>query len=121
MLTKNDPTSAVVENRLADFEQALAAPNDAGLRALFPPDCHWRDVLALTWTIQTLGGRDVVVSALKQWAARARPKGFRIAANASPQFHKRGNASPAGTITISDSHLKSRRVIVNITGRVRVD
>ena len=55
MLTKNDITSAVVENWLADFEQALAAPSDAGLRALFPPDCHWRDVLALTWTIQTLG------------------------------------------------------------------
>jgi Tfp pilus assembly protein FimT len=49
------------------------------------------------------------------------PKGFRIAANAAPQFHKRGNASPAGTITISDTHLKSRRVIVNITGRVRVE
>ena len=69
MLTKNDPTSAVVENWLADFEQALPAPNDADLRALFRPDCHWRDVLALTWTIQTLGGRDAVVSALKQWAA----------------------------------------------------
>src|SRR5947208_5584393 len=84
MLTKNDITSAVVENWLADFEQALAAPNDAGSRALFPPDCHWRDVLALTWTIQTLGGRDAVVSALKQWAARARPKGFRIAENRTP-------------------------------------
>jgi putative flavoprotein involved in K+ transport len=84
MLTKNDPTSAVVENWLADFEQALAAPNDADLRALFRPDCHWRDVLALTWTIQTLGGRDAVVSALKQWAAGARPKGFRIAENRTP-------------------------------------
>jgi Tfp pilus assembly protein FimT len=49
------------------------------------------------------------------------PRGFRISANASPQFHKRGNASPAGTFTISDSRLKSRRVIVNITGRVRVE
>ncbi len=64
--------------------KALAAPNDAGLRALFPPDCHWRDVLALTWTIQTLSGRDAVVSALKQWAARAGPKGFRIAENRTP-------------------------------------
>jgi len=59
------------------FEQALATPNDAGLRALFRPDCHWCDVLALTWTIHTLDGRDTVVSALKPWAARARPKGFR--------------------------------------------
>ncbi len=51
----------------------------------------------------------------------ALPRGFRISANASPQFHKRGNASPSGTLTISDSHSKSKRVIVNITGRVRVE
>ena len=49
------------------------------------------------------------------------PRGFRIAANASPQFHKRGNASPSGTFTITDSRSKSKRVIVNITGRVRVE
>ena len=63
------------------FEQALAAPNDAALRGLFRADCHWRDVVALTGTIQTLDGRDAVLSALKQWAAAARPKGFRIAEN----------------------------------------
>jgi Tfp pilus assembly protein FimT len=51
----------------------------------------------------------------------ALPRGFRISANASPQFHKRGNASPSGTLTISDSRSKSKRVIVNITGRVRVE
>lgn len=49
------------------------------------------------------------------------PRGFRITANASPQFHKRGNASPSGTLTVWDSHSKSKRVIVNITGRVRVE
>jgi hypothetical protein len=84
MLAKNDTIPAVIEKWLADFEQALTAPGDVGVRALFAPDCHWRDVLALTWTIQTHGGRDEVVSALKQWAARARPKGFRIAENRTP-------------------------------------
>jgi len=84
MLTKNDTMSAVVETWLADLEQALAAARDADLRALFLPDCHWRDVLALTWTIQTLDGRDAVVSALAQCAARARPNGFRIAENGTP-------------------------------------
>jgi hypothetical protein len=84
MLAKNDTIPAVVEHWLADFEQALTGPGDVGLRALFAPDCHWRDVLALTWTIQTHGGRDEVVSALKQWAARARPKGFRSAENRTP-------------------------------------
>jgi cation diffusion facilitator CzcD-associated flavoprotein CzcO len=84
MLTSRDSTSAVVEAWLSDLEHALAAPGDAGLRALLRADCHWRDVLALTWTIQTLGGRDAVVAALKRWAAAARPRGFRIAANRTP-------------------------------------
>jgi putative flavoprotein involved in K+ transport len=96
MPAKNDTISAVVENWLADFEQALAAPGDAGLRALFPPDCYWRDVLALTWTIQTLGGRDTVVSALSGCAARARPKGFRIAETRIPPRR----VTRAGTETI---------------------
>jgi cation diffusion facilitator CzcD-associated flavoprotein CzcO len=96
MLTKNDTTSAVVATWLSDFEEALWAPGDAGLRALFPRDCHWRDVLALTGTIQTLGGRDTVVSALKQWAARARPKGFRIPENRTPP--RRVTRAGMGTI-----------------------
>jgi Tfp pilus assembly protein FimT len=49
------------------------------------------------------------------------PRGIRIAANASPEFHERGNVSPTATFTISDSRGHSRRVVVNITGRVRVD
>jgi Tfp pilus assembly protein FimT len=49
------------------------------------------------------------------------PDGFQITANASPQFHKRGNVSPAATVTISDRHFNSKSVVVNITGRVRVE
>jgi Tfp pilus assembly protein FimT len=49
------------------------------------------------------------------------PRGFGITANASPQFHRRGNASPAATISVWDSRGQSKRVIVNITGRIRVE
>jgi len=49
------------------------------------------------------------------------PRGFTVAANASPEFHQRGNVAPSATLTIADSHSNSKRVIVNITGRVRVD
>jgi hypothetical protein len=48
------------------------------------------------------------------------PGGFQISASATPQFHKRGNAAPAATITIWDSRFNSKSVVVNITGRVRV-
>jgi len=49
------------------------------------------------------------------------PRGFQIAATAAPQFHRHGNAAPAGSITIWDRYLNSRRVVVNITGRVKVE
>jgi len=48
------------------------------------------------------------------------PRGFQILSTASPQFHKRGNAAPSATLTIWDVHSHSRQVVVNITGRVRV-
>lgn len=48
------------------------------------------------------------------------PQGFRITANAAPQFHRRGNVSPSATITVWDSSGHSKQVIVNIMGRVRI-
>src|SRR5260370_2539567 len=47
------------------------------------------------------------------------PVGFQITASATPQFHKRGNASPAATITIWDRHFNPKSVVVNITRPVR--
>jgi hypothetical protein len=49
------------------------------------------------------------------------PSGFRITATASPEFHARGNVAPTATLIVWDSHAKTKRVIVNITGRVRVE
>jgi Tfp pilus assembly protein FimT len=49
------------------------------------------------------------------------PRGFRITASAWPEFHARGNVAPTATLTIWDVHSKTRAVVVNITGRVRVD
>ena|ERR1051325_1579523 len=48
------------------------------------------------------------------------PAGFQISSTATPVFHKRGNASPAATVTIWDKRFNSKSVVVNITGRVRV-
>src|SRR3954452_17788964 len=48
---------------LQRFETGLST--DGSLVAtLFQADCHWRDVLALTWRIETVSGRDAVVQAL---------------------------------------------------------
>ena len=48
------------------------------------------------------------------------PRGLRMSATASPEFHRHGNASPAATIVVWNSG-RSKRVIVNIAGRVRLE
>jgi Tfp pilus assembly protein FimT len=48
-------------------------------------------------------------------------RGFTLSANAVPRFHRRGNVSPAATIMVWNPAGRSRRVIVNIAGRVRVE
>src|SRR4051812_33923915 len=62
--------AAQVSHWLGRFESALAQAEDGTLRDLFHADSHWRDVLALTWRIETVSGRDAIVAALKDKSAR---------------------------------------------------
>ncbi|MEN3375665.1 MAG: hypothetical protein V7604_1020, partial [Hyphomicrobiales bacterium] len=73
------------------FEQALARPQ--ALAALFHQDSHWRDVLALTWDLRTISGRDAILRELTAHAGRAAPTGFAIASGrAAPRRVKRAGA-----------------------------
>jgi thioredoxin reductase len=79
MLDRTDDISIATENWLAQFESAVARPDDDSLlETLFHPDSHWRDVLALTWRFTTLGGRDAILAALKAHTGRAKPSNFSI-------------------------------------------
>ena len=69
---------------LARFEKALSAPDDSLLGSLFQADSHWRDVLALTWRIQTVSGRDAVVAALRARRDRGRPSRFVVDPGRTP-------------------------------------
>src|ERR1041385_3919811 len=55
---------AEITRWLSRFEEALSASDALALADLFHADSHWRDVLALTWRIETVSGRDAVVQAL---------------------------------------------------------
>ena len=78
MLDKTDDLSVAVENWLAQFEDALAKPDDGALKTLFHPDSYWRDVLALSWSLQTVNGRDAILETLKAQAAGASPSAFAV-------------------------------------------
>ena len=78
MLDRTENIAAAVDNWLAQFETALAKSDEGLLKTLFHPDSYWRDVLALSWTLQTVNGRDAILRTLKAQAAQAAPSGFAI-------------------------------------------
>src|SRR5512145_2165882 len=78
MLDRTDDSSVAADNWLGQFEEALAKPDDGALKDLFHPDSYWRDVLALSWNIQTLNGRDAIIEALPQLARSMAPSGFAV-------------------------------------------
>ena len=74
-----------VDRWLAQFERALGAGDNAGLRAPLPsPTAHWRDVLALTWGIRTVSGREAVIRELKPTPAGRGRRTSRPVAHRTP-------------------------------------
>lgn len=48
------------------------------------------------------------------------PADITVQASARPEFHRRGNVAPTATLTVRNRAGKSKRVIVNVNGRVRI-
>lgn len=86
MLDKTDDISVAAGNWLVQFEDALAGPDDVLLKPLFHPDSYWRDVLALSWNIQTVNRAFAIIEELPAHARRSAPHDFRIdAERAAPR------------------------------------
>ena len=78
MLASTETIATIADHWLAQFERALAEPDDVLLKTLFHPASHWRDALALTWDIRTVNGLDAILGELKAHIGRANPTAFRI-------------------------------------------
>ncbi|WP_149538252.1 flavin-containing monooxygenase [Siccirubricoccus phaeus] len=63
---------------LGNFEAALASRDAARIGALFHEDSHWRDVLAFTWYMTPVSGRDGIAQRLAAEQARAAAHGFHL-------------------------------------------
>lgn len=77
-----EPTTAVspqqrIETWLAKFEAALAAQDIDGVVGMFAVDSFWRDLVAFTWNIKTVEGRDQIAGMLRARLADTTPSGFR--------------------------------------------
>ncbi|MEO1695624.1 MAG: FAD-dependent oxidoreductase, partial [Pseudomonadota bacterium] len=72
-------TRAAVAAWLTRLEAAVAAGTADALADMFAPDAHWRDVVALTWTIRTTSGAQGIGAALADSVAAHTPRGFIMA------------------------------------------
>ncbi|MDE2378055.1 NAD(P)/FAD-dependent oxidoreductase [Bradyrhizobium sp.] len=96
MLDKTKDLSVSAQDWLDRFARALAGPDRDALSALLLPESYWRDVLALSWNLQTVARRDAIVRELEALAPKAAPGQFRIAQDrAAPRWVTR-----AGTCNI---------------------
>jgi putative flavoprotein involved in K+ transport len=66
-----------VDAWLADFEAALAARDINRVVGKFAVDSFWRDLIAFTWNIKTVEGRDGIADMLTARLADTDPSGFR--------------------------------------------
>ena len=75
----------IVENWLNDFNQIIEKykilnenNSDLNLSSVFHEDSHWRDILALTWKIQTVSGKSKVIENLYNKIMDVSAKSFEI-------------------------------------------
>lgn len=79
-----DPATDRVQRWLADFEAALAAGDAVRTAGMFTTDSYWRDLVAFTWNLKTVEGRDGVSDLVAATAARVAPSGFRVTEGETP-------------------------------------
>lgn len=71
MLDRTKDISVSAQDWLDRFARALAGPDREALGNLFLAESYWRDVLALSWNLQTIVGRDAIVRDLSAHAPKA--------------------------------------------------
>ncbi|SDI42861.1 Predicted flavoprotein CzcO associated with the cation diffusion facilitator CzcD [Bradyrhizobium sp. Rc2d] len=96
MLDRTKDISVSAQAWFDAFERMLGEPEPHALSSLFLADSFWRDVLALSWNLQTLAVRDEIAQALAMLAGEAAPTNFEIAQNRAPPRW----VTRAGTSTI---------------------
>ncbi|WP_234186244.1 NAD(P)/FAD-dependent oxidoreductase [Shinella sp. NM-101] len=77
MLEKTPTTR--VQTLLDALGAALAAGRIDDAVNLFAEECYWRDLVAFTWNIKTVEGRDQVRDMLQSQLSAAKPSNWRVA------------------------------------------
>ena len=76
--------SAAVSAWVDQLNSVAQLGDPARVACLFDEDSHWREALALTWSLTTLSGRQAVAAPLARGLASMRARDFQIDENRSP-------------------------------------
>lgn len=101
----------VVTDWLSAFETALAAGDVDAATELFDPDSYWRDLVAFSWNLVTVEGRNGVRDLLSASLDRVRPSGFTVATDL-------GDPATAGGVT--ESWIAFETSVGRGVGQVRI-
>jgi cation diffusion facilitator CzcD-associated flavoprotein CzcO len=111
----NRDAKYIVGDWLAGLNAALAANDAQGVAALFRTDGEWRDIVALTWTIETVSDRVPVARRLIDAAAASGAHDFAI----DPERHPPRDVERAGEDCI-EAILKFETAVGRGAGLVRL-
>ena len=78
----SSPTNKV-RTWLGKFGEALNGRDTDALGALFADDCYWRDLVAFTWNIKTMEGREAIRAMAAQTLDQVNPHHWRIEGEAT--------------------------------------
>ncbi|MGV7241185.1 NAD(P)/FAD-dependent oxidoreductase [Caballeronia sp. M23-90] len=70
-----------ISQLLESFEAALRSGDSTAAAALFQPEGYWRDLVAFTWNIKTMEGREQIAAMLDSQLNAVKPSKLRIAEN----------------------------------------
>jgi cation diffusion facilitator CzcD-associated flavoprotein CzcO len=85
-----DQAHAAISQWLGRFETALRATDRAALAILFAPECHYRDLLAFSWTIHPAEGVESITDLLVGAQPSIQGRNFAVAnARTQPRRVKR--------------------------------
>ena len=75
---------------LQAFETALVSRDAARIGALFHEDSHWRDILAFTWDMTSVAGRESIAARLTAAQARTPQGGLAVPSARNRRERARG-------------------------------
>ena len=82
--TQITPTQRV-QQWLDGFSEILQSSDPGRAAELFEANGFWRDLVAMTWNIKTLEGRDHIRDMLEQTSKHALPSNWQVAEDAAEQ------------------------------------